>query len=291
MSTDKIYYHDTFPTETADIVLHTATFSPMACDEIRPYFYNYSVQKAMTEIKLQQFNNIHLRIIRPFGLINFQRNDNCPLFDTVSRALDNQPIFIYKDGRQGVAYTHLNDLIAFLVHPDLFNPEKELTSAVINFCRTQNYVNVKQLVEKIKNKTDSVSLINYNGGFNQFDCIMQTPQVRNMNTIYQPIIPIEMILEEIIFVMDPLLGVQPLIVTESVLTGVHLTLTGTADPNGSVLVYLGTGEATTIDVDASGNWTTYIEVLASYIYPMGLYALTEDNRQYMSLILTHDITP
>ncbi len=303
ISTDRIYYEDDFPNEIHDITLRSAgsqselTVSDSNFSkEKRGYFYSYVAAKALTEIKLQQLTTletdakaaIDLRIIRPFAITGPTRNQECPIATTIKIAQTNQDIPLYETGSQGVAFTHVNDLVTLLVHENLFDPDVklELTSSIINFCRVQNYLSVRQLSEKIINKTESSSKLVENIPVNIFSEIQSTPQIRNLVRIYQPVIPIEIILEESIYELDPVTHYADFIVNDPVTTDVGITITGSAEPDSSIVIWFGNGEVVNGPVDSSGNFD--IQYTFEYpidIYPIELNVTTKEYIQYATKII------
>jgi len=295
LSTDKVYTSHKFPTENEDLIVKVHSLDAEVCIDTQKNFYAYSVQKILTETKLKLVNTINLRIIRPFGLIDKDRNENCPLIAMILDALDDHTLFLHNNGDQGIAFTHLHDFILFLTHKNLFDKkiQDKLSSKVINFCNVANYLTVYQLADKIINKTESLSIIKNYSGYNAFECLMATPQIRNVNMIHKPAITIEEILEEIIFKYNPLTDIEPLILNDLYIIDSTVTLSGTADPNGVVFIIYGNGDTAATEVAADGTWTmsreTWVE--DEHLYPIGIFASTDTGIQYQSLTVLNDNIP
>lgn len=292
LSTDKIYYGDDFPNENHDILLKVMVEDSEPVPflrEDRRYFYSYAAQKAQTEVKLQNLDGVNLRIIRPFAITGPGISQKCPIPPIITDALTNQDIQIHLGGSQGVAFTHVNDLVTLFIHPNLFNPdiEKELSTNIINFCRVQNYLSVRQLVEKIINKTESTSSLILVSGINVFSEVMQTPQIRNMFKIYQPQIPIEMILDEMIYNLNPENHYIDISVSESIVSDIDITMSGEAEPNSTLVIWFANGEVANCDVDKDGDWNVKYEfVYPIDIYPIEIIATSVDGIQFDSEIIT-----
>jgi nucleoside-diphosphate-sugar epimerase len=289
ISTDKIYYEDDFPNEVHSITLNSEE-NPTATDK-RKYFYRYVAAKALTEICLQHAAKIDLRIIRPFSITGPGRDPRDPLAQYVDLALKDQDIQLYNQGRQGVAFTHVNDLATFLDHKNLFDADikQSLTSNVINFCRVQNYLTVQQVAAKIINKVDSKSKITQDNTENIFEEVIDTPQIRNMFRIYAPTTTIEIIMDEMIYDQNPVNFYAPLKVTSVTFNSSNGTIivTGTVEPESAVVLFFGNGESTSIEADTSGNFVSnYTFQFAHDVYPLEIKATTKDNIQYASVVLT-----
>jgi nucleoside-diphosphate-sugar epimerase len=294
ISTDKIYYGDEFPDERSDIKLQSyltdqRVLNPYDDPNRRPY-YSYAAFKAHSEISLQIFNeldNLRLLIIRPFSLVHQKCGDDHPIVNYVQKAIDDNTFHLFEEGRQGVAFTHVNDLVRFLRNGYLFNPQytSKLESPIINFCRAWNYLSVRQLTEKIINKTESSSTILDDNPLNDFAEVMKTPQIRNMVAIYRPIIPIETILEEIIYEQDPTNHYMPLVANDPVITGDNVTMAGTVHPLSVVVVDFGNGDTWTIDSTDQGDWSMMQVTAWSYMYPIIIKATTQDRIQYATVVI------
>ncbi len=284
ISTDKIYYLDTFPNEIHDIVLKTSK-------KEQQYFYNYVAIKALTETKLKYIDDVDSRIIRPFSITGPGRNEECPLSKYINRALINQDIQVYESGQQGVAFTHVNDLVTMLIHPNLFDSDvkQDLTTNVINFCRVQNYLSVRQLTEKIINKTEATSKITEDNPVNEFVEVQHTPQIRNMVRVYQPTIPIEILLDDMIYELNPINHYVDLVVFSVNLDEIMGTirLVGSAEPDSAITVLFGNGEAVSDDVTNNGNFDiNYTFEYPIDVYPIEIKVTTNDYIQYASEVIT-----
>ncbi len=291
LSTDKIYYDDDFPNEIHDVVLHSMSSDsePVPFErEVRQDFYSYAAQKAMSEIKLYQVSNVELRIVRPFAIVGPGIYEECPINITIDDTLNDEEIQLFEGGKQGVAFTHVNDLVTLLIHENLFNNDirLDMNSDIINFCRVQNYLSARQLTEKIINKTESNSDLFLSSGSNIYSEVMDTPQIRNMIRIYQPQITIEVILEEMIYDADPVNHYADFVVTAVTPTDVSVQIIGSAEPESTIVVYFGNGENTNHDIDTSGNFT--IDYTFEYpidIYPIEMKVTTKDYIQYASKVI------
>ncbi len=288
LSTDKIYYQDDFPNELHNIELQSVAGST----DNNTDFYSYVATKALTEIKLQLTQNVDLRILRPFSITGPARNYGCPITNSIQKAFLGDDIQLYKRGVQGVAYTHINDLVTFLIHPNLFNPDikLELTTNIINFCRVQNYLSVRQLTEKIVNKTESTTTITNDNPINIYNEVQDTPQIRNMVKIYQPTIPIEIILDDMINDIDPINHYKPLVVMDVIIneTAGSIQIIGSAEPSGVITAWFGNGEVTTVDLDENGDFhIDYTFEFAIDIYPIELKVAAE-GIQYASHVILKD---
>jgi len=292
LSTDKVYYDDEFPNELHTLTIQTTVdFSEPSTfpREDRQYFYSYAAAKATTEIKLHAVSNVNLRIIRPFAVTGPGRHKDCPLINQVQLAIDNIDMDLFDEGLQGVAFTHVTDLVNLIVSNSLFDEDvlKTLTSKVINASRVQNYVNVRQLTDKILNKTESSSTIGLASGLNTFSEIMFTPQIRNQVRIEEPQITIEMILDEIIDSLGYSNAYEPLMVQPPVLIVDEIELIGTAEPESVLTFFFGNGEKANIDVDINGNYNyKYKFKYAIDVYPIEVRASSRNYVQYSSAIIT-----
>ncbi len=292
ISTDKIYYGDDFPNETHDIVLKSGDSS---LERSQVYFYSYVALKALAEVRLKSIPKIDLRIIRPFGITGPGRNESCPISVNINLALTNSEIQMYGDGSQGVAFTHINDLVTLLVHPNLFNPDikANLNTNVINFCRVQNYLSVLQLNNKIINKTESNSNLTKDNEYNIFNKVQDTPQIRNMVRIYQPQIPIDLVLEDMIYELDPINSYVDLVVDSVTLdeTTGSINIIGAAEPLSGITFWFGNGEVYNNEVKVDGTFDiTYTFEYAIDVYPIEIRVTTKDLIQYATeIIITEEI--
>ncbi len=291
LSTDRVYYDDSFPNE-----LHSLTIQTQVSDsqpvpfvrEDRQYFYSYAATKAMSEIKIHAIYGVNLKIIRPFAITGPGRHYDCPVVELVRKAMNNEDIELFEDGSRGVAFTHVTDLGELIADDSMFNEEvaKSLTSGVINTCRVQNYLSVYQLALKIVNKTESSSVITLDSGLDKFSEIMSTPQIRNMVRIYEPSITIEMILDDIIYYLDPTNKFQPLVVSSTVVANQEVNIVGTVEPQSAMTIFFGNGERTNVDVDTTGVF----DINYTFEYPVDVYPIeirvTKDNVQYDTVVVS-----
>ncbi len=300
MSTDKIYYNDTFPNENHNIVL-TETGNICCNDFYRNetrYFYSYVVGKVLAETRLNIIQNIDIRIIRPFAITGPGRLED-PISKIILDVFLDKDINVFEDGSQGVAFTHVNDLVKFLTNVDLFNPEikKTLTSNIINFCRVRNYVNTKQLVElilnKIKGHAESQSKVIFDQGEkidNIFREIQQTPQIRNMVKFMEPTIPLDIILEEMIKVINPVNNYVDLVINDVIFDDLKkIIIVGTAEPLSSITAWFGNGEIAEQTTDSNGDFQMEHEFeYAVDIYPIELKVISKESIQYMTVVIAGD---
>jgi nucleoside-diphosphate-sugar epimerase len=287
LSTDKVFLNDPFPNETHELKFQPVHDPVEGLMEDKGYFYSYAAIKLNTELNLLQNPSIEVRIIRPFALTDKDRNHNCPVFKMVNDILIRRDVELFEDGSYGVAITHLDDLIEFMASPKLFDPlvKEKLTSRIINFSRVWNYLTVTQMAKKISNKMNIPANLVYDSGFNSFASVMQTPQIRNMMQIMKPRKTIEMILEEIIYELNPVNHYAPFVVDEPVISDPQIMLSGTVEPVSSIAVFFGNGDSFIIDADGSGNWSGTKETFTSFLYPIELYATTIDGIQYASTVI------
>jgi len=278
LSTDKMYAGDEFPNELNPMVI----IQPEGNPESFTPLLNYATQKISSELSLLDIPNISLRIIRPFSIVSYEQSSDWPLTKTIIDAITGGDLKIYKDGRRGLAFTHVNDLATF-INMDLFST----ISRIINFCAVQNYLPEEFLIQKIKDKTQSSSSVIFTTDIT-FPYIMKTPQIRNMAKIYRPVVPIEMILEEIINAInpDPLDVYQPLEVTGvEYVTNNILQISGTSEPLSTVSIALGTGEHLVSNVLENGSWSVQTEDGIYYEEPTtGVAYASKDGNQYMTVI-------
>ncbi len=293
LSTDKVYYDDSFPNEIHAVTIQTEFDTPLPATflpEDRQYFYSYAATKATTESRLKAALNINLRIIRPFAVTGPGRHHRCPLINQVQRAIDGQEILLYEAGSQGVAFSHVDDLASLINSMNLFDPgvRETLTTDIINSCRVQNYVSVAQLTDKIMNKTGSTSNIIQSSQLNTFSEVMQTPQIRNLVRVEIPQIPIEILLDEVITSLGYAVVYAPLVIDINaiVVDTTSIQFSGTAEPGGAMTTYFGNGENINNNIDNSGNFN--IDYTFEYpidIYPIEIKVTSEDNVQYASMII------
>ena len=256
ISTDKVYQKDEFPNE-----LH-----PLYIDLNQNYLEDenednltksYIMSKINIELQLLNINFIEPRIIRPFALCDPENGSDWPLTQVILKAMSDVDLEIYAKGDQGLAFTHTQDLINFLMSPNLFDPvvKLKLTTPIINFSRVWNYLSEYLLFRKIRDKLDSKSSLAPLTSINYFENIMKTPQIRNMTKIFLPKITIEEIIEEIAYARNPQNTYEPLIVQQIYYTeGPLLHINGTGEPKAGITVFIETGLMLTTDVDENGVW-------------------------------------
>jgi hypothetical protein len=290
LSTDKVYYGDEFPNELNNMAIIQPEGNPEEADPMQ----NYATHKINSELSLVGIEMLNLRIIRPFSIVSHEQRPPWPLPKIIIDSITDAPLYVYKDGVRGIVYTHASDLATFINNPKLFDNEilNQLSSRIINFCRTQNYLPEDYLVKKIKDKTESSSEISYQVENDMFPYMMKTPQIRNMTKIGIPIIPIEKIIEEFIEKIDPVDIYAPIVVTGiEYLQDNLLAISGTAEPLGIVAVALGTGEHMISDVTSNGSWAVITDHGIYYEEETvaTIHATTKDGLQYQTI--TVDIPP
>jgi hypothetical protein len=257
---------------------------------------NYAAQKVNTELALLGIEMLNLRIIRPFSIVSHEQRPPWPLAKLIVDAITGATLNVYGDGRRGIVYTHANDLASFINSYNLFDQEVayKLTSRIINFCRTQNYLPEEFLVRKVIDKTESESTMVHQMTFDMFPYMMKTPQIRNMAKIWRPIIPIEMIIEEYIEKINPMDIYDPVEVTGvEYIQDNFLQISGTAEPLGVVSVALGTGQHMVGDVTEDGSWAvqTDIGIYFEEDTTAIVYATTKDGLQYDTTTFTVPASP
>jgi nucleoside-diphosphate-sugar epimerase len=284
LSTDKVYYGDTFPNEYHKVSINT--FDEPTLNE------TYAGAKALTESKLAQCPKLDLRIVRSFSIAGPGQTTDAPIPQIIQKALNNEDIIIYNNGIEGVAFTHVKDLTRFLQNANLFDPEVKasLQSNLINFCRVQNYVSVRQLAEKIINKTGSSSKIvsTMLETDDLFTEVQKTPQIRNLAKITQPIIPIEILLDEMIYELNPINSYAELVVTDINFDNDQgsVEIIGTVEPESTLTIWFGNGEMVIGSADTTGNFNiSHTFEFAIDIYPIEIKATTKDSIQYTSKII------
>jgi nucleoside-diphosphate-sugar epimerase len=284
LSTDKVYYGDAFPNEFHKVSLNT--FNKPILNE------TYAGLKAMTESKLTQCPKLDLRLIRPFSIVGPGQTADAPIPQLIEKALNNEDIVIYNDGSEGVTFTHVKDLVRFLQDANLFDPsiKADMHTNIINFCRVQNYVSVRQLIEKIINKTESTSEIipSVSESDDIFTNVQKTPQIRNLAKITELLIPIEIILDEMIYEINPINSYADLIVTSINfdLNQGSIEIIGTAEPESTLAIWFGNGETEIDTVDINGNFNTgHTFEYAIDIYPIEIKVTTKDSIQYTSKVI------
>lgn len=282
LSTDRIYLYDTFPHE-----LNKVALSSPSNDAHDPVQEQYASIKYQVESRLLHTPGINPRALRIFALTDGERNQDCPLYQLMQQIANNEDIQIYQDGKQGIVYTYTNDLIDFMVNPNLFSSEIEplLYSKIINFCSVWNYLPVDLLVPKLINKMDSSSHIISDGDNNIFENLVKTPQIMNMVMVTKPNTPIEIILEEIQYTIDPTNTYAPLVVTGVTWeVGMLPTLHGTVEPNSVVTVYFDDGYTYTEDSDSLGSWSVPRDLYYDINSEIMIKATSPDYIQYMTVL-------
>jgi len=286
LSTEKLYYRDKFPNE-----LNTVCIGP---EEHNSVINLYAASKLMIETELLTvISSVTSRIIRPISIVSPEQGQEWPLTSLVIKAFQNETIYIYADGKRGFSFTHVKDLIKFLISDKLFNKniENSLTSRIINFCRVWNYLPENYLIDKIINKTESKSEIIRNSEYDLFPYNINTPQIRNMVKIDTPVIPIEIIIEELYYKLNPTVIYADLIILDAgYTTGLYFKANGTAEPNSSIVVELDTGEMLSTVTDQNGNWNVITEEPMAYTdWQTIIFYATINNIQYQTKI--QDIPP
>ena len=283
LSTDKMYKDDEFPNELNPIMM----YQPEGNEEGPDNLYNYASQKVNTELGLTSLTDLSLRIIRPFSIVSPEQKGLWPLTKIVAQAISNVEMHSYADGATGLAFTHVDDLVTFLLHPNLFSEEIILKSRIINFCRVWNYLPEQYLLEKVKAKTESDSDIIINSDINEFKYVQKTPQIRQMVKIFKPVIPIEKIIEDVHFQLDPTNDYVELEVSSTHRDSAdQIYVSGIAEPLAGISVFLETGEILNTDADEIGSWTVSTEepnYFQDYQYGT-VYATTKEDIQYDTVI-------
>jgi len=252
MSTDRIYSHDVFPHELNNIAIYSSETKDIY-DATTEQYKNIKLQ---VESRLANSPGINPRLLRVFPITDKDRNIACPMLQWSNRTFHNENINVYGDGKQGIAFTHTQDLIDFMVHEKLFSQEIEilLYARIINFCNVWNYLSTEHLALKLKNKFESTGRIILDSTENLFAHIYKIPQIMNMVYIDKPSIPIEMIIEEIKFQFDPTQAYAPLVVLGTTWEpGMLPTIFGTAEPLSAISMYFGDGYGWLVDTDATGH--------------------------------------
>jgi nucleoside-diphosphate-sugar epimerase len=255
ISSDELYRNDAFPDEN-----HPIVFNPVTVETTQDIklLEEYALIKFEAEIKLNSIENLNLRIIRPFGIVAPENGDDFPFCYTINKVIRNQDLDIFMEGSQGLTFTHINDLTETITSSRLFDPTigGELTSTIINFARVQNYISQYLLLDKMRKKMESSSVLIPSTYNNYFKDIMKPPQIRNLFKIHIPKITLDEIIEEFIVVREPSITHDPLIVEHvGYINGPRLKISGLAEPGSSIVVYLDTGETLNADVEGNGTWS------------------------------------
>ncbi len=286
-STDKVYKSDKFPSELADLLLTQSEKSDI--------FNRYALIKLMTETRILEADSdgvIDSRLLRPFALTGPDQNLEYPLPKMIKRIHDELPddldngIPIFEDGTRGLVFTHVDDYVSFIISDNIFNQEikNKLLSKIINFCRVWNYLSEIQLIEKIINKTESLVGPQPETTVDNFESIMATPQIRNMQLIGIPTIPIEIIIEEIFYEIDPQNSYAPLTINDISWSVDYIpTISGTAEPLATVSVRFGDGTSIAGDVDSLGNWSVTKDEFLTFDDTWYVSATTQHDTQYQTL--------
>jgi len=290
LSTDKLYKLDYYPWESENI--HLPSVDKMEA------FDRYSLLKVSTESKLLttgKNGGINPRIIRPFALSGAGQSLEYPLPKMIKRFLDESSedlqngISYSETEHRGLTFTHIDDLIDFMVCENLFDNlvEQALVTKVLNFCRVWNYLTEIQLLEKIKNKTESVlGLVGAVDTIN-FPGIQYTPGIQNMKIVTKNNIPtrnIEMLLEDIIYHYEPQNAYAPLTVDSISWDPASIpTISGTVEPLASVGIYFGDGTESTVDSDANGLWSITKDTDLTFDSTWYIFATTATDNQYQTL--------
>jgi len=262
LSTDKVYIGDEFPNEMNDIFIK----QPNTSSQISNLSIQYATIKLSSEIDLLSLNNIDMRIIRPFALCWEGQTIEWPLVNNITNALRDNKLYINNAKNQGITFTHLDDLIKFILEKRLFDEDVKLklTSPIINFCRTQNYLTEEFLIQKIINKTESKSLL-LEDDLNHYPYVMKTPQIRNMSLIYYPQIPIEIILEEKIYELNPVnLYDSITVLNVSYDSNNIFTASGHSEPLSTIILFLDSGHSLSTTTNSSGSWNLFSDEPINY---------------------------
>ncbi len=289
ISTDQVYKYDSFPNEIHPIMLQTSEFSLEV---------EYALNKVQTELRLKRLPDITLRIIRPFALTGPEQEVGFPLPALVQRIQQELPqdlehgLPVFEDGSRGITFTHINDLVEFLgwlsETSGIFSQEvtDTLIDNTINFCRVQNYLPEIYLIEKIIEKTESLVRVTTSLSADHFPGIQKTPQIKNLNLVFQPSTPIEMILEDLIFELNPVPKYAPIVVLDITWDGNTIpTISGTAEPFAMIGVSFGDGTGVTTDTDAGGNWVVTKDEFITLESTWYFYATTQEQNQYHTIKL------
>lgn len=188
-----------------------------------------------------------------------------------------------------MVFTHVDDFVSFMTSENLFDDDiaLELTSRIINVCRVWNYLPEEYLVRKVISKTESSSEPILGSDIDNFEYQMRTPQIRNMQKIYTPKIPIEMIIEEMNLSIDPVLAYDPLQVTQALyIVDNHLQISGYAEAGSGISIFLEDGSTLTTDALDDGSWTVTSGEPIDYTDTMDCtaFATSTDGIQYDTVI-------
>jgi hypothetical protein len=256
----------------------------------------YRLIKLQTEFTLLRLDKVTPRIIRAFALSGPKQDTSFTLPGIINRLkaetqedlTNGFPVF--EDGSRGLIFTHKSDLIDFLgwVSPTsgLFSNQvsDKLISPVINFARAGNYLPEYNLIEKIIDKTETLVGMTTGTTIDNFTDIQKTPQIKNLMSVFVPITPIEILLEDIIYEDSPQVKYQPLVILDITWDANSIpTLSGTVEPNAMVGVAFGDGTEESCDADSNGNWTITKSDPLTYEDTWYLYATTEEQNQYHTI--------
>jgi nucleoside-diphosphate-sugar epimerase len=281
ISTDRVYLGDGFPDSRDTINIDNPGDDPELNSILR-----YTSLKRTTEINLLLTDNKFLRVIRPFSIVAPEQASDWPLSKYIINASRDFDLESFGGGNRGLAFTHVNDLINTVVS-DLFSTEITPGSVILNVCRARNYLPEYFLIEKIKNKLESGSIINYGSITDNFKLVQKTPVTEDSELYNTPAITIEQIIEELKYAVDPVQRYQPLVVTSAIYDpNYYLTIAGTAEPLSTIAIQLGSGISLSTDTDASGFWSAttpdpheYPDELEIYVF-----ATTSEKAQYDTVL-------
>lgn len=284
MSTDRVYSKDEYPDEMDEIILPVFN----ADQSNNTYQSNrYALIKLGYELEMQVLDTISLRIIRPFSIVSSEQGTDFPLSYIVLSAIRETDLYTYLNGDRGLTFTYSSDLANFLTK-DIFDESlsSTLSSNIINFSRTRNYLPEEYLIEKIKNKISSNSIINYGTDVDNFEFVQRTPRTENSDIFYNPQVTIESIIEELLHDVDPVDKYAPVEITSSTYDiNKILTITGTSEPFATISIQLGSGDTLVADADLNGYWVTTSEEAIDYneIMDGHAYGTTPEKVQYSTV--------
>jgi len=260
ISTDKLYYLDKFPKETNQITLPSTS-------DVSLKYLDYIQHKLFSENRLKLIQGIDLKIIRGVNLVSIENGEDYPLTSLIKKAHTNKNIDIFGGGDRGLCFTSIDDLALFLSSDRLFDETIRLTSGtnIINFSRVNNYLSEYLLISKVTSVLHSSSGLLPRSTTNNFKECISTPQIRDMSKMYLPGINIEKIIEDIATELNSSSDYQELITRRTqVEPNGYLLFEGSAEPEGSIIIILETGEMITTDVAGDGFWSVRTEEPHTY---------------------------
>ncbi len=283
LSTDKLYQNDAFPNELNPVLIVQADGN---AEEASPVI-SYSSFKTSSETELLSMTNIDIRVIRPFAIAAPENGTDWPLSKIISMALNDEDLDVFLDGLRGLTFTSIHDLADFILHDNLFNSDINLITRIINMCRVRNYLPEEYLINKVISKTESDAIAIMNSDIDNYKYIMNTPQIRNSSLVWEPRVPIEMIIEELKYSLDPVNSYADLEVNlVEYSPDNYLTCGGTSEPYASISLFLGDGSTLDTVALVDGTWTVTSPSPIDYDDPMQgtAYATSTAGIQYMTIL-------